>query len=300
MSLIREFKYQAEALNRADAQVVGDRLTALLDWMESQPEIKKVLDDLRTSGNGEKLIEEAEWHRPPKAKTNKEIAAVGLALIEKCRETQLWEVAMSLGIQAPGAGNNIEAPSQKALKSYIEPFANYVLRELPPEEPPPSGVNAQVGIPVAIQESLHRFLGDHPEARKACFIMMRFGETHAHANIERVIKATLDKHGLRGLLARDKEYHEDLYPNIQTYTHGCGFGIAIFEHIESEEFNPNVSLEVGYMLALKKPVLLLKDRTLPVLQTDLVGKMYRPFDPLEPEKTIPAQIERWLEDKGFI
>ena len=28
-------------------------------------------------------------------------------------------------------------------------------------------------------------------------------------------------------LARDKEYHEDLYPNIQTYMHGCGFGIAI-------------------------------------------------------------------------
>jgi nucleoside 2-deoxyribosyltransferase len=101
------------------------------------------------------------------------------------------------------------------------------------------------------------------------------------------------------VLARDKEFHDDLYPNIQTYLHGCGFGIAVFERLESEEFNPNVALEVGYMFGLRKHVLLLKDRTLRALQTDLVGKLYREFDPQNPEETIPAQIDGWLSDKDL-
>ena len=41
----------------------------------------------------------------------------------------------------------------------------------------------------------------------------------------------------------DKEYHEDLLPNILIYLHGCGMGVAVFERIEAEDFDPNVSLE---------------------------------------------------------
>lgn len=155
-------------------------------------------------------------------------------------------------------------------------------------------------VPVAIQESIGEFRKAHPDPRKACFIMMKFGDTSAHQAIEDAIKLALKKHGLIGLLARDKEYCDELYPNIQTYLHGCGFGIAVFERIESDDFNPNVSLEVGYMLGLKRPVLLLKDKTLATLHTDLVGKLYRSFDPLHPESSIPKQVEAWLEDKGLI
>lgn len=54
------------------------------------------------------------------------------------------------------------------------------------------------------------------------------------------------------------------------------------------------------MLGLKKPVLLLKDKTLHALQTDLVGRLYRPFDPQNPGATIPKQVEAWLEDKNLI
>ena len=85
-----------------------------------------------------------------------------------------------------------------------------------------------------------------------------------------------------------------------TYIYGCGFGVAVFERIEAEEFNPNVSLEVGYMLALKKPVCLLKDKTLKTLHTDLVGKLYKEFDPQNPGKTIPDRISQWLLDKEII
>lgn len=129
--------------------------------------------------------------------------------------------------------------------------------------------------------------------------MMRFGKTKAHGEIVKAIRDTLMNYELSGLRADDKDYHEDLFPNIQTYMHGCQFGIAVFERIEQEDFNPNIALEVGYMLALRKPVLLLKDKTLKHLQTDLVGKLYRPFDPQDPAATIPREVNRWLEDRNL-
>ena len=53
------------------------------------------------------------------------------------------------------------------------------------------------------------------------------------------------------------------------------------------------------MLSMNRPVCLLKDRTLPTLHADLMGKIYKEFDPQEPGQTIPAVLSRWLEDKGL-
>lgn len=154
--------------------------------------------------------------------------------------------------------------------------------------------------PIEIQESLAHFEHDYPDPTKVGFIMMQFGETKAHDEIEKAIRSALDSHGLIGVKANDKQYHDDLLPNVLTYLYGCGFGIAVFERIEAEKFNPNVSLEVGYMFALRKPVCLLKDTTLKTLHTDLVGKLYKAFDPQDPVKTIPSQISQWLSDKGIV
>lgn len=153
--------------------------------------------------------------------------------------------------------------------------------------------------PVEIGHSLASLQADHPDPTKVAFVMMRFGATAAHANITAAIKSTLAPLGISALRADDKQYHDDLLWNILTYVYGCGFGIAVFERIETEPFNPNVALEVGYMLALRKPVCLLKDHTLPTLHADLVGKLYRVFDPLKPMKTIPKELSAWLRDKGW-
>ena len=82
--------------------------------------------------------------------------------------------------------------------------------------------------------------------------------------------------------------------------HGCGFCVAVFERIEQEAFSPDISLEVGYMMALGKPVCILKDRTLKVLHSDLIGRLYRDFDPLDAGETIQKQMHPWLVDKGFV
>jgi len=153
--------------------------------------------------------------------------------------------------------------------------------------------------PVEVQESLARFRADHPNLAKVAFIMMRFGQTVLHEKVVKGIKSALEPHGITGLRADDKQYHDDLFSNILTYIYGCGMGIAVFERIESDEFNPNVSLEVGYMMAIKRPVCLLKDRTLRALPSDLVGRLYKPFDPLDPIKSIPPVLRQWLGDKGL-
>lgn len=151
-------------------------------------------------------------------------------------------------------------------------------------------------VPPEIQQSIRDFRLDHPDPRKVAFLMMKYGETKAHLNIVGSIKQALAPHGIAALRADEKDYHADLYPNILTYLHGCGFGIAIFERIEQDEFNPNVSLEVGYMIALGKRVCLLKDQTLPKLHTDLVSKLYKEFDPQDPIGSIPPVMERWMKD----
>lgn len=151
--------------------------------------------------------------------------------------------------------------------------------------------------PLHIQDSLERFRRDYPNPAAVAFILMRFGSTSAHESITQIIKDVLDNHGIIGVRADDKEYNDDLFSNVLTYMHGCGFGVAVFERIEAESFNPNVSLEVGYMLARLKPICLLKDQTLTSLQADLVGKLYREFDTLNPAATIPPKLSKWLSDK---
>lgn len=155
-------------------------------------------------------------------------------------------------------------------------------------------------IPAEISNSIERFKEDYPEPEKVAFIIMRFGKMKAYDNIVLSIKKELKAHGLIGVRADDKEYHEDLFPNVLTYIYGCGFGIAVYERIEGEVFNPNIALEVGYMMALKKPVCLLKEKTLKILHTDLVGKLYKEFEIFNPEATIPVELQKWLKDKGII
>lgn len=154
--------------------------------------------------------------------------------------------------------------------------------------------------PLEITESLDRFQSENPEYRRNAFIMMQFGQTGAHEKISKAIKNTLENYGITAHRADDKEYHEDLFPNVLTYLHGCSFGIALFERLQSDDFNPNVSLEVGYMRALGRPICLLKDQTLTTLQSDLVGKLYRSFDPQDPTGSIPKVLESWMRDKDIL
>jgi hypothetical protein len=156
-----------------------------------------------------------------------------------------------------------------------------------------------VMIPTEIKESREDFGRDYPDPSKVGFIMMKFKETPAHERILKAIRSALQSRQLTGVRSDDKQYHEDLYWNVLTHMHGCGFGIAVFDRIEEEESSPNVSFETGYMKALRKDLCILKDKNLGNLHTDLLGKLYEPFDPQAPEDTICERLLKWLSDKGI-
>jgi hypothetical protein len=151
-----------------------------------------------------------------------------------------------------------------------------------------------------ISDSLGKFQLDYPVSRKAAFVIMPFTSSDLHNKIYAAIKATLKKYDISALRADGKSYHDELWPNIVTYMQGCGSCIAVLERLMDNEFNPNVSLEIGYMLALEKPICLLKDQTITNLQSDLIGRLYHNFDSQHPETTIPNVLIKWLHDKGFI
>lgn len=154
--------------------------------------------------------------------------------------------------------------------------------------------------PPEIAMPLDRLRTKFPDPKKLGFLVMRFAAAKPFDNIVKVIKATAEKHGLDVIRADEHEFHADLWGNVRTCLHGCGFGIAVYERIQTDEPNANVGLEVGYLMAMNKPVLLLKDKTLTTIQSDLAGKLYKEFDPHAPEATIPPLLEKWLKDYGIV
>ncbi len=147
-----------------------------------------------------------------------------------------------------------------------------------------------------LERLLHQFHQDHPTFERNVFLIMRFQHKPPFPEIVESIREQCTKHGLDVVRADDKEYTDDLWDNVMTYIYGCKSAIAVFDQINYREFNPNVTLEVGFMLAQCKRVLLLKDVAIEVMPTDIIGKVYRPFNTYEPHKTIPSQIEKWVID----
>lgn len=158
-----------------------------------------------------------------------------------------------------------------------------------------------IELPTDILSSLKNFKMDYPDPKKVGFIMMKFGKSEVYGHIATVIKEVLSNNGLVGVRADDKEYHREKFPNILTYIHGCGFGIAIFETIESSDCNPNVSLEAGSLIALSKPVCLLKDRR-SIVTPDIEGWIYKEFnsDMDYCKDTISSVVTKWLYDNNIL
>lgn len=148
-----------------------------------------------------------------------------------------------------------------------------------------------------LQPLLDRFSEDHPEFDKNVFIAMRFRPGKQFLEIHEASKTGLANFGLNGLRVDDKTYPPDgdLWNNICVYMMGCKFGLCVFEEIDEREFNPNVPLEYGFMRAMNRQVLLLKDLRMAKMPSDMTGKLYRTFDTYRITLSIHEQISQWAE-----
>nr|WP_195461820.1 hypothetical protein [Alistipes sp. D31t1_170403_E11] len=159
----------------------------------------------------------------------------------------------------------------------------------------PSEYLVERSVPFDLELHVSRLKNDYP-GKKIAFIIMRFGTGKAYDSIVASIRKVLEPYDIVALRADDKEYHDDLFPNILTYIYACDFGIAIYENIIDNKHNPNVALEVGIMFGLGKKVCLLKQRGTE-MYSDITGKLYKEFDIQDIEETITSSLNKWVKDK---
>jgi protein-tyrosine-phosphatase len=131
------------------------------------------------------------------------------------------------------------------------------------------------------------------------FLMTRFSETAYHAEVSKAVADSVHAFGLEFVRADDLNWSAPtLWERVQSCLDACHFGVAIFESIDRPDFNPNVSLELGYMMALKRQCLLLKEQRLERLPTDLCGHMYKEFDSRDIRPTVLGRVADWLKEIG--
>jgi hypothetical protein len=128
---------------------------------------------------------------------------------------------------------------------------------------------------VGWRSRLENFLTKYP-FDKSVFIMIRYRKRND--KLIKSIKNALSKEGLFGVLAREHNLTDDLY-NAVACLLCCARGIAVFDRPEAQElFNPNVAYELGMLHLLGRRCLILKHNSLTTLQTDILMKLYTPYE----------------------
>lgn len=161
--------------------------------------------------------------------------------------------------------------------------------------PDSSGDGLRVSVP---QDAFTAFTRDHPDYDRNVFVMMSFaGETSLTA-VWSEIGAALEAHRMKALRADQKTYGQSrqIWDNLITYMHGCRHGIAVLEHETVDEFNPNVALEYGFMRALGKNVLLLKEKRFRKVRADILGTIWMEFDVTNLKESIRRAVDQWVKD----
>ncbi len=130
--------------------------------------------------------------------------------------------------------------------------------------------------------------------RNTAFIIMPFDKelNVVHENIVRILEA----YGFKALRADNYNFEENVWDNIKIYLDCCLFGIAIFDKSLKQKYNPNVALEVGYLIASEKKVCLLKDKNLEKMPSDLLARLYQEYDNSDLATSLSCALNKWLSE----
>ena len=153
--------------------------------------------------------------------------------------------------------------------------------------------------PRNLEAALERFYADFTPSRAVGFLILRFGKTKEHKYIADLVGSVEEATGVQLLRADHRIYHPDLFENVRVYMHACTFSLAFFEDAESRGYNPNVALEVGYLQALGKPILPLKSKSLSIMPSDLLSKLYVSFNSEKPLAPLVQHVASWVRQQAL-
>lgn len=138
------------------------------------------------------------------------------------------------------------------------------------------------------------------EGKKTAFIIMKFSKDERFNKALEIIKSKLAEYHIIGIRADEEQFASTIWENIKVYMDNADYGIAIAESVDDQYINSNVSVEIGYMLALKKKVCLLKEKSLDKLHSDFAGIIYNEFDIDNVEDSLSKTLEKWMRFEKII
>ena len=95
--------------------------------------------------------------------------------------------------------------------------------------------------------------------RKVGFLIRKFEERNDRATLVNTVRDTFRLRGLTIVDANEKTLNPEAWGNVKEFLDHCTFGVVIIDNLSptTAGFNPNVFLEIGYLLALKKSIFIL-------------------------------------------
>jgi hypothetical protein len=159
------------------------------------------------------------------------------------------------------------------------------------------GLLAVVTIPSGYEQLAERvktFIQKQGPYEKNVFLIMPFGPDADLAASRTAMASLLRAKGFNLFRADDKEYEDGLWENICVYMLGCKYGIALFKNVGGVSYNPNVGVEIGFMMAVRKRVLILKDTSLPRLPGDLIHRLYHEVD-FSGVTSVEREVGTWFD-----
>lgn len=136
--------------------------------------------------------------------------------------------------------------------------------------------------------------------RKIGFLIRKFEERDDRNRLVNTVRETFRQKGFPIIDADEKTLHPETWGNIREFLDHCSFGVVIIDNLSpyTTGFNPNVFLEIGYLLALKKNIFILIQNSLAqTLPTDIKPFIYTSFDSQDIETILLRnKIIRWIDN----
>lgn len=149
--------------------------------------------------------------------------------------------------------------------------------------------------PIGSASGLLRILTSAPFEQNVMLIT-RFPKGPEDHFIELIyrLREAVANHGLVLQVASDGNLEDTLWANVVTYMWACQYAIVLLDSADGM-LNSNVLIEIGGMLMTGRRCVILRDKTVPEMPTDLVGHIYRPTDLADHAATV-NEVHQWIRD----
>ncbi len=111
------------------------------------------------------------------------------------------------------------------------------------------------------------------------------------------IDSVVNRYGFKTVLASERWLKEYLWQNAEENLRDCDYGIVV---LEGEYVSANVAFEAGYLVAIRKQFLILRERAFRGSMVSLEPRLYEIFDRSNGNLTpsVTRAVSRWLEKRG--